>query len=304
MREQASDLARRLAQNAESVCRHYLSNGRRHGRYWLVGDIENSAGRSLYVRLTGPESGKGAAGKWTDAATGEHGDLLDLIAANQRLADLPQVLEEARRFLSLPDPEPASRKPLPSVPTGSPEAARRLFAMSKPIHGSLAESYLRARGITDLSGTGALRFHAHCYYRPEDHETRGCEAWPALISAVTDLDGAVTGAHRTWLDPSSVDKAPVASPRRAMGQLLGHGVRFGIATDVFAAGEGVETMLSLRQVLPFLPAAAALSAAHLGALLLQPTLRRLYIARERDDAGRWAADTLSATACQEYVIKQ
>ena len=33
------------------------------------------------MRLSGPEAGKGAAGKWTDAATGEHGDLLDIIRA-------------------------------------------------------------------------------------------------------------------------------------------------------------------------------------------------------------------------------
>ena len=31
-----------------------------------------------------------------------------------------------------------------------------------------------------------------------------------------------------------------------MGHLLGHGVRFGVVTDVMAAGEGIETMLSLR----------------------------------------------------------
>jgi len=302
MREHASDLARRLAQNAEAVCRHYLSNGRRHGHYWLVGDVENSAGRSLYVRLTGPESGKGTAGKWTDAATGEHGDLLDLIAANQRLTDLPDVLDEARRFLSLPDPEPISRTPVLPVPTGSPEAARRLFGMSKWIRGTLAETYLHRRCLTDLSGTGALRFHPHCFYRPEDGEAPGREGWPALIAAVTDLDGTVTGAHRTWLDPSGTDKAPVASPRRAMGQLLGHGVRFGVATDVLAAGEGVETMLSLRQVLTTLPAVAALSAAHLAALQLQPTLRRLYVARELDDAGRWAADML-ATRAREAGIE-
>ena len=66
MSHQAAELARRLARNAESVCRHYLPNGRRHGRYWLVGDVRNTPGRSLYVRLTGPESGAGAAGKWTD----------------------------------------------------------------------------------------------------------------------------------------------------------------------------------------------------------------------------------------------
>lgn len=285
MQSSASDLARRLARNAEVVCRHYLPNGRRQGNYWLVGNVENSAGRSLYVRLTGPESGKGAAGKWTDAATGEHGDLLDLIAANQCLTDLPQVLEEARRFLSMPDPEPITREPLPPVPIGSPDAARRLFAMSKPLRGTIAGPYLHGRGLTDLDGTTALRFHPHCFYRPEDDEAPGREAWPAMIAAVTDLKGTVTGAHRTWLDPSTTHKAPVASPRRAMGQLLGHGVRFGVATDVLAAGEGVETMLSLRQVLTRLPAVAALSAAHLAALQLQPTLRRLYIAREWDPAG-------------------
>jgi hypothetical protein len=79
MGHQAADLAHRLARDAEAVCRHYLSNGRREGRYWLVGDVRNTPGRSLFVRLHGPESGKGAAGKFTDAATGEHGDLLDII---------------------------------------------------------------------------------------------------------------------------------------------------------------------------------------------------------------------------------
>ena len=66
MPRDASELAHRLAREAEAVCRHYLSNGRREGRYWLVGDVRNTPGRSLFVRLKGPESGKGAAGKWTD----------------------------------------------------------------------------------------------------------------------------------------------------------------------------------------------------------------------------------------------
>ena len=79
MSNQASDLARRLAEQAELVCRHYLSNGRRVGHYWIVGDVRNAPGRSTFVRLRGPGAGKGAAGKWTDAATGEHGDLLDVI---------------------------------------------------------------------------------------------------------------------------------------------------------------------------------------------------------------------------------
>lgn len=64
MPRDASDLAYRLARDAEAVCRHYLSNGHREGRYWLVGDARNTAGRSMYVRLK--ESPKGPAGKWTE----------------------------------------------------------------------------------------------------------------------------------------------------------------------------------------------------------------------------------------------
>jgi hypothetical protein len=90
---------------------------------------------------------------------------------------------------------------------------------------------------------------------------------------VTDLAGRITGAHRTWLDPTGEDKAPVDTPRRAMGHLLGHGVRFAVPGDVMAAGEGIETMLSLRIVLPNLFMVAALSANHLAALLFPPKLR-------------------------------
>ena len=65
-RHDASELATRLGREAEAVCRHYLSSGHRAGRYWLVGDVQNTPGRSMFVRLIGPESGKGAAGKWTE----------------------------------------------------------------------------------------------------------------------------------------------------------------------------------------------------------------------------------------------
>ncbi len=66
MRSPAAELARNLARHAEEVCRHYLPSGRRYGHYWLVGDVAGAPGRSLYVRLRGPDAGPGAAGKWTD----------------------------------------------------------------------------------------------------------------------------------------------------------------------------------------------------------------------------------------------
>ena len=107
MRQTAADLARRLAQNAEAVCREYLSNGCREGHTWRVGDIENTPGRSLMVRLV--DGASGVAGKWTDFASGEHGDLLDLIACVRRLDSFRDVAEEARRFLSLPETVPSRR---------------------------------------------------------------------------------------------------------------------------------------------------------------------------------------------------
>ncbi|MGH6834153.1 MAG: DUF7146 domain-containing protein [Methylocella sp.] len=294
MSSSASELAHRLARDAEAVCRHYLSNGRREGRYWLVGDVRNAPGRSMFVRLKGPESGKGAAGKWTDAATGDHGDLLDVIGESCGFVDFHDVAIEARRFLSLPRPEPEPDlgcQQRPSLaPTGSPESARRLFAMSEPITGTIVEAYLRKRGITALHGTGNLRFHPRCYYRPDCHSPT--ETWPSMIAAVTDLDGRITGAHRTWLDRSGRDKAPIDTPRRAMGHLLGNAVRFDVAHDVMAAGEGIETMLSLRCVIPTMPMVAALSAAHLAAILFPATLCRLYIARDDDPAGDGAMVSL------------
>lgn len=287
----ASELAHRLSRQAEAVCREYLDAGRRQGHYWQVGDVRNTPGRSMYVRLK--DSPKGPAGKWTDAQSGEHGDLLDVIRESLGLIDFSDVAEEARRFLSLPHPEPEPtprRHTSTSAPSGSAEAARRLVAMGRPIGGTLVETYLRGRGITALHGTGNLHFHPRCYYRPDDHAPT--EQWPAMIAAVTDLGGRITGAHRTWLAPDGSDKAPIDIQRKAMGDLLGHAVRFGIAGDVMAAGEGIETVLAARQAIPNMAMAAALSAAHLTAILFPDTLRRLYIVRDNDPAGDGARDSL------------
>ena len=66
MYSETEEVIRALAENAENVCRAYLPAGRREGSYWIVGDLQNNPGRSLFVRLTGPASGPGAAGKFTE----------------------------------------------------------------------------------------------------------------------------------------------------------------------------------------------------------------------------------------------
>jgi hypothetical protein len=144
-----------------------------------------------------------------------------------------------------------------------------------------------------------------CYYRQLPAET-----WLAMIACVTDLNGRITGVHRTWLDPDGFDrvrlgKAPIDTSRRAMGDLLGNTVRFGAADDdVLVSGEGIETMLSLRCVLSTIPMASALSTNHLSAMLLSSSLRRLYIARDADAAGEAVQTTptqRAKAACIEAI---
>ena len=100
--------------------------------------MHGAKGRSLFVRLRPP----GVPGKWTDAATGEHGDLLDLLRAQLGTGALRPALDEARAFLAIPAPAP--------VPAGGEESvaervarARRLWAACRPLAGTHAESYLR-----------------------------------------------------------------------------------------------------------------------------------------------------------------
>jgi hypothetical protein len=125
------------------------------------------------VRLSGSR-----AGKWRDAATAEHGDLLDLIAASCKLASLKQALAEARQFLVVPTDPPS-----PRTERGASDktlAAQRLFGMGRPITGTLVQTYLEQRGITHLAPYTALRFHPACYYRDGAAQDRR----PALLAAI------------------------------------------------------------------------------------------------------------------------
>jgi hypothetical protein len=294
----ASQLADRLAHDAEAVCRYYLSAGHRAGNYWVVGDVANNKGRSLYVHLSGPRKGR-----WTDAATAQYGDLLDLVRETCGLVDFRDVAHEARRFLNEPHPGQVSHRgddTLFSQPVERPagERARRLFRMTQPLSGTLADSYLRQRGILRASVHPSLRFHPSCYYR--DLVSGRTSSYPALIAAVTDQAGTITGVHRTWLDPDGEGKARVDDPRRALGGLLGNAVRFRFPSHglvpVMIAGEGLESMLSLSHLMSGMPIVSALTANHLAAFRLPDGCQRLYIAADADAAGRHGIEGLSRRA--------
>ncbi|WP_062213246.1 toprim domain-containing protein [Aureimonas sp. AU12] len=282
--ESAQDIARELGAHAESFCRAYLPNGRSAGGYWQIADVSGAAGGSLAIRLQA--SGGRLAGKWQDYATGERGDLLDLIPHLTNARSFGEVMREARSFLGKPDlvrvaPTPAadtSRKP----DLTKREKAARLFASAQALAGTLGERYLRNRDINRLGS--CLRFHKQSY--AISHETGERLVLPALLAAITDNAGQVTGVARTWLDVERGAVADIESPKRVMGTLYGNAVRFEGVGNVLGCGEGIETMLSVGTALPKLPIAACLTATHLGLFEVPDGVEQVWVFRDNDEAGR------------------
>ena len=297
----AAAVAAALAERAEEVCRRYLPYGRRRGRYWIVGDLDGGRGRSLFVRLAPP----GTRGKFTDAATGEHGDLLDIIRHRTCAPTLCAALDEARAFLASP-PMQASAM---SEDYDRVQAARRLWRRCRAIDGTHAEAYLHARGLARCRFP-ALRYHPALFYR----DSGGVRRLPALVAAVTadaedrsgpgerPAHGAVCGVLRTWLDPTRPAKANVSRPRKALGRVHGRAVRFGEpACGTLLVGEGIETVLSIVTAIPDTVAAAALSAGSLGVFSPPAGTARIVIARDNDDEGERAALRLARRCARAGV---
>jgi len=306
----ASELSQRLGENALAVCRRYLSNGWRAGRYWLVGDVRNTKGRSLYVRLAGP----GKVGKWNDTATQEHGDLLDIIRLSQGLPDLRAAMEEARDFLRIA-PAPMPLEVLPSSGGRNSSAnreglARHIFAEARPVVGTLGEAYLQSRGIgpegwqvvwqadRQTDWWPSLRFHPRVWFDKYIHR-------PALLAASRDNAGNLTGITRFFLDHHAG-----LIERRALGTLNGRAVRLVGRTNSsgpahLIVGEGLESTLSFPLLYPEQTAGcdlvAAMSSAHLAAFVIPRGVTHLTIATDNDPTGRDAAAKLERRALSQGV---
>ena len=287
-----ADLSADLADRAESFCRQYFPEGRKQGNYWHVGDTSGAKGQSLAIRLHAQGGRK--AGSWTDYATGEYGDLIDLLHERLGSVTLKETLREARSFLG--------EAPCPAVPRDTqtreqPDAAsnkriaraRKLFAAGKPVLGTLAATYLQGRGITRLGP--ALRYHPRVFLRHGTDDADPPQRAPALLAKITDNRGQITGCARTYLDPYTGGLAAIGSPKRILGQLHGHAIRFwsGTSRGDLIVGEGLENALSVGTALPESYLASCLTATHLSLFVPPPGIKRIWIARDNDDAGHNAS---------------
>jgi hypothetical protein len=283
-----------LARHAEAFCRHWFPEGRKVGNYWQMADVSGAKGRSLAVRLR--SHGNRRAGKWTDNATGEYGDLLDLLHYRLEPVAYPELLRQAADYLGeapvIPDDGTSDYEP--AVASNRQAAAgRKLFSYGRPIKNTLAEAYLRGRGIARFGP--ALAFHPNVYLRAEDGSRQEI---PALLAAITDNAGEVTGCSRVFLNTRTSGLADIEAPKRVLGRLHGNAIRFGDTSDCtdLLVGEGLENTLSIGTALPRAALASCLTANHLAAFIYPSSIQRLWIARDNDEAGARAATRLADRA--------
>lgn len=167
--------------------------------------------------------------------------------------------------------------------------ARAIWQEAAPIRGSIAETYLRGRGIT-CALPETLRFHPEAWHR----ET--ARRWPALVALVEGGEGFAV--HRTYLRADGTGKADIDPPKAMLGPTAGAAVRLSDGPGRLVLAEGIETGLSLLCGLLDGPVTvwAALSTSGLRAVHLPAQAGRLTIAPDGDAPGRAAAHDLAERA--------
>jgi hypothetical protein len=301
-RPDASQIASALNRRIASLCAELLPAGRAKGGYWTVGSIDNEPGGSLYVHLSGPKQGR-----WTDSATGEFGDALDLLAACRCRGDKREAYRRGLDWLGHTGSLPAvPYTPVPQRAGGEADAAhatdvdrRRAYAMrvyleaQASIAGTPAADYLAGRGI-DLAELGrqprALRCHPGLRHRPS-----GC-TFPAMIAAVSGPDGVHIATHRTWLERiagAGWIKARIEDPKMTIGDYPGGSIRLwrgasgkslkdAPADQPVIIGEGIETCLSIALACPEFRVISAISLGNFGGVWLPPQVRMVVLAADND----------------------
>ncbi|WP_354187614.1 DUF7146 domain-containing protein, partial [Bartonella japonica] len=168
------------------------------------------------------------------------------------------------------------------------ERAQAIWQQSQPIKNTLAETYLRTRGIT-CELPSDLRFHDKCPH-PSGMTL------PALVALVK---GAGSFAiHRTFLQANGCKTNQL--PQKAMlGSVAGGAVHLSQGNDQhLVVCEGIETGLALLSGLLSEPVNlwASLSTSGMMRLNFPHNKARLTIAMDGDDAGRKAGFTLAKRA--------
>jgi len=191
---------------------------------------------------------------------GEHGDVIELYRLLKRLTPYEAALE-----LAGPDVGEVKARVEPQARAmAGPDAsvARKLaraaetWSRARPFAGSLAQTYLLARGIDPevVAAVDGLRFHPDAQHSWREADRRWIAA-PAMVAQAMTPGGWTGGVHATFLAADGLAKAAFEKPKLMIGPQMMETplgvVRGGamlIAGDAdldLVVAEGIETALSL-----------------------------------------------------------
>ncbi len=172
--------------------------------------------------------------------------------------------------------------------------AKQVWTEAQPIAGTIAETYLRGRGITCDLGQ-VLRFHGTCWHGPT------AKRYPALVAAVQGA--GLPAVHRTYLRADGMGKADIDKAKLMLGAVTGGAIRLSEGPGPLVVAEGIETALSLASGLLPTPAAvwAALSTSGIRGLSLPDQPGKLTIATDSDDSGA-GAEAGQALAARAHAL--
>ena len=91
------DLVYQVTSEIEQVAKYLLPGGKKRGSYWEAGSVKGEAGKSLKLCLSGEKKGV-----WSDFATSESGDLLELWKISRGL-EMKDTIKEVKQYLGIQD---------------------------------------------------------------------------------------------------------------------------------------------------------------------------------------------------------
>lgn len=237
---------------------------------------------ALAVRVAGPK-----CGTFADFSADAKGDAIDLIR-HMRACSTADALRWAAAWLGEavePPARSAAPPTRPEAPEGTTPLARRLWAEAQPAAGTLADAYLRHRGLA-LETDAPLRFHPAAW-RAAGDGPRG----PAMIALMTDPASAEPrGVHITYLARDGRGKAPGKRSKIMLGRV---GTIRLVPDDAVTLGlglaEGVETSLAVMQRAGWRPVWAATSAGAIASFPVLPGVETITLFADADTAGERAA---------------
>jgi DNA primase len=212
---------------------------------------------------------------------GATGDVLDFV---QRAYGTS--LPEAARLLGAGEvplaPMPAGANCASPDNTGAKQAeARAIWQRAIPAAGTLAEAYLRWRGLLPPYPPSLRFLELACGNGP---------SMPCLVAAVQDATSVITGIQRIWLAPDGLGKADMAKPKLSLGRVRGGAIRLGDLDggNTLTVCEGPEDGLSLAAMLGG-PVWAAAGASFLPAMEFPQEVQSIVIGADGDPPGEAAA---------------